>query len=532
MRILLAVAAAFLLALPGAAVADTISGGNTLSCSVSAAGAAECWGSNASSGLGNGPTPGLSFDPVPVSGLSSGVTDISAGVSGGCAVQSGAAKCWGYGNGTQGNGTDDPKVDTPVQVSGMESGVTKVSRVGSHTCAIKSGAAFCWGSNGSGRIGNGSGQQDGKDGSGATLKQAYNTPQPVTGMGGGATDIAAGWRHTCAIQTGKVYCWAGAVGYGPNSQVPGCVFNYDASLAWAPNRSVCGLPAVEAKRVVSGTDVSCALLVNGSVWCWGSGTYGVLGRPGTDNGTVDAAQVTGLDSGVADIALSSSHVCALMATGTVKCWGLNQNGQLGNGTARNVSSVPTDVVGLTGVTAIGTGDNHTCAIAGGRRYCWGSGSNGQGTLGNEADGAGESYVPVPVIGSKPKTPAAPAPTPQKPVVVPKPLPTASFLASSATRKIDAKRRATVATVGCPAGGAACAVTVPKKVTLKIGKKRYTIAVTAPKTIAAGKRATIRVALTSAAAKRLKGRTGSASVKITVKAPGGTTKRTVGFKVKR
>ena len=89
----------------------------------------------------------------------------------------------------------------------------------------------------------------------------------------------------------------------------------------------------------------------------------------------------GLDQGVAAIASSGTHNCALTSVGGVKCWGLNDHGQLGDGT-KTTSATPVDVVGLNGpAAAIATGPFHTCAVLrSGGIDCWGS--NGTGQLGD------------------------------------------------------------------------------------------------------------------------------------------------------
>jgi alpha-tubulin suppressor-like RCC1 family protein len=116
-------------------------------------------------------------------------------------------------------------------------------------------------------------------------------------------------------------------------------------------------------------------MTTGGVRCWGNNMYGQLGDGTTTSRPTPPP--TDVLTGVQAIATGFNHTCALMTTGGVRCWGYNRLGELGDGTTTSrATPPPTDV--LTGVQAIAAGGGHTCALVttGGVR-CWGSNSHGQ-----------------------------------------------------------------------------------------------------------------------------------------------------------
>ena len=147
-------------------------------------------------------------------------------------------------------------------------------------------------------------------------------------------------------------------------------------------------------QVAAASDHTCALTASGGVQCWGSNNLGQLG-----NGSATSSQipvpVSGLSSGVVAIATAASSTCALTTSGGVECWGSNAQGQLGNGSTTD-SSTPVPVTGLgSGVAAITVGAGHACAVTTlGAVNCWGLNASGQ--LGNNS--LTNSSVPVVVNG--------------------------------------------------------------------------------------------------------------------------------------
>jgi Ca2+-binding RTX toxin-like protein len=363
--------------------AALVGAGEAQSCGISSNGALTCWGADQNIGaLGTGENrTEPSYDPLPVKGLDSGVTDVALTASGGfqttvCAIASGGARCWGDNDeGQFGNGTKGGTGNTPVQVSGLESGVTKISVARSHVCAVHNGAAKCWGAGDDYRLGNSS---------------TTDQPSPVIPMGleSGVTDIAAGSRHTCAIKDGEIFCW----GANTVSQIGHASGDRDGKYPFRLAQP----PPGRAIGIAAGNDFGCALMDSGAVYCWGSNTDGRLGAGSSESKSTNPVLVTGMDSGVSAIHTNWQHACAIKS-GTAFCWGDGAHGRLGNG-ATNNSGVPVQVSNIGGVTSIAAGAYHSCAVASGKQYCWGRNSSRQ--LGSNKVGA-SSAVPVEVTGTKP-----------------------------------------------------------------------------------------------------------------------------------
>lgn len=135
-------------------------------------------------------------------------------------------------------------------------------------------------------------------------------------------------------------------------------------------------PGVRA--IASGSDFDCALLYDGRVYCWGKNAYGQLGN-GTTTASAAPRQVAGVTTAVAIAAADTAmggpleHACAVLATGSVVCWGYNGQGQLGNGTTTS-SSVPVAVAGITTAVSVAAAGGATCALLADHTVrCWGMG---------------------------------------------------------------------------------------------------------------------------------------------------------------
>ena len=285
---------------------------------------------------------------------------------------------WGSNWGQQlGTGQLGGWSSTPTRVIGL-SGVRTVTGGGSTGYALRTdGTVWAWGGNNAGQLGNG---WTAAAYGGSTL------PVPVTGLTG-VTAIAARGQHAYALRTdGTVWAWGenfhGQLGNGTRTNSP------------VPVR-VTGLTGVTA--IGSGDVTGYAVLADGTVRSWGFNGGGHLGNGSTVDDATTPVQVTGL-TGVTAIAGGghSTGTYALRADGTVWSWGYNFAGALGHGEfcadgVECLSRVPVQVTGLTGATAVASGNYHGQAVRGdGTLWTWGD--NNQGELGNGVEcGAGGDW---------------------------------------------------------------------------------------------------------------------------------------------
>ena len=341
----------------------SISSSQYFTCALLDSSGMKCWGSNANGILGDG-TATQRNAPVNVSGLTSGVTAIGTGPEHACAVlDTGAVKCWGWnGNGRLGNGALSGTSTTPVDVVSLAARAIAVDGGQYFTCALLiTGQVQCWGQSYYGQLG-------GNNNSGTD----YGTPQNVSNINN-AVAISTGYTHACALlSTGAVQCWglntSGQLGDGTITQrnTPRDVLNFSNAVA-----------------ISAGAFHTCAVLSSGKVHCWGINTNGQLGMGSSGGQANSSLEVSGITNAVA-ISAGVSHTCALLSTGAVQCWGLNADGQLGDGTTAQ-KLIPTAITTLTsGVRAIGTGLDHSCAVLStGAARCWGG--NDQGQVGDNTE---------------------------------------------------------------------------------------------------------------------------------------------------
>ena len=275
----------------------------------------------------------------------------------------------GFGlQGQLGIGTTSGAFDPIPIVGGLK--FRSVSARSEHTCGVTTqGKAYCWGSGGSGQLGNGSGDDQ-------------DVPVEVdTGGPGGLsfTSVSAGDRHTCGVTTsGKAYCWGtasnGELGIG--SPPPG---RSEIPLA------VTGGHLFDS--VSAGGNHTCGITTDGKAYCWGRGGKGQLGSMGADL-TQDYREYEPLpvagNHTFESVSAGEEHTCGITTDGEAYCWGSASHGRLVNGSATDVRSTPTLVLGEHTFESVSADETHTCAVTTqGAAYCWGSGESGK--LGNGPD---------------------------------------------------------------------------------------------------------------------------------------------------
>jgi alpha-tubulin suppressor-like RCC1 family protein len=334
----------------------TTSAGSTHGCAVTATGGVKCWGLNTNGEIGDG-TLTTRTAPVDVPDLASGVTAVATGEHHSCALtEAGGVKCWGLNDrGQLGDGTNVQRT-TPVDVQGLTNAVAAITAGQHHTCALTaSGGAKCWGNNANGQLGD-------------NTVANRTAPIDVSGLASGTIAISAGYLHTCAITASTgAKCW------GSNAQ--GQIGDSTALDRRVPV-DVQGL-AAGVESIDAGGGHTCAVSTSGAATCWGFNFRGQLGVNDFSNRYVPTA-VSGLASGVASIATGENHTCAIMANTAVKCWGENTWGALGNGTLTH-ALLPADVYGMaSGGARLALGSGYTClANRGGSQKCWGRNASGQ-----------------------------------------------------------------------------------------------------------------------------------------------------------
>ncbi len=336
-----------------------------------------------------------------------------------------------------------PPVAMPTPIA--DAGVTEAGWSGPHATAIsvgdyvwmvrmEDGTVWSWGMDSAGETAHAAGASDTKPAQIPALRDVV--------------EVSAQGRHACALHTtGDVDCWGE---------------NEDGELGTGAPLKATHVPPTRVADiddvidVAVGREITCAVRRDGTVWCWGGNTFGRLGR-GTDDfgahpkparaGDIRDAESVSIDcytvcarlrsgrvrcwginqfgqvgihaslaptwpvafgsvDSATDIALGSGATCAVLADGTLRCSGYDQYGQLGptKETCKNglvfididkCRSTPTPVAGVSDVVAVALGSHHACALQRSREVvCWGA--NDKGQLGDAT--LASSVTPVKVPG--------------------------------------------------------------------------------------------------------------------------------------
>ena len=370
-------------------------------CALLSDGTAKCWGQDYFGSLGDGNSNPSAIEPTPVVATTVSTTNRAKGVSMGsstcAALTDGTIQCWGYnGYGNLGNGTTTNSLTAVTTYSNSANNPVKQVSVNLYAaCAVfHDGTAACWGNDG----GNPAAPLLGNGTMGSTAFSL--TPTPVSGISTAtpATAISVGSSSACALMAdGTVQCWGsntqGELGTGSFSGPQVCD-THNCSTVPVP---VTGLSNVTMISVGGLADVVCAVKSDGTVWCWGSNLYSQLGNGSTATEVDAPVQIGGISTATA-VSVGYSSVCALLADGTVQCWGNGQDGQMGNGSTNTNQTTPVTVSNITAAnpaTAISVNENSACALlADGTVECWGY--YALGALGNGVDTSNQT-TPVPVI---------------------------------------------------------------------------------------------------------------------------------------
>lgn len=340
-----------------------------------------CWGRNEEGQLGLGSYNDVQI--LPTQANTSGVsgskwTSLAAGAYTTCGIRNdGTAWCWGENTFGQLGNNSDQTSNLPVLVgtSGVSgSRWTAISPSADVTCGLRdNGSLWCWGSNADGLLGNNDSSHT-------------NSKLPVQ-VAGTYKFVAAGFYHSCAIRdNGDAYCW----GLGSN----GTLGDNTGSPSDEPVL-VNGAGTGKYIDIDMGQFHTCGLQIDGTAWCWGDDNTGQLGRGiGVDSSNIPVAVTGGHTFTQIEVGLSTT--CALDVDGEIWCWGYGDESNLGNGSS-STSAEPVQVVstGLSGTRFInlwygasfGCGQRDDSSL-----WCWGY--NGNSVLARFSEDLYASEVPL------------------------------------------------------------------------------------------------------------------------------------------
>lgn len=381
----------------GEALWSAVAVGEYHSCGIQEDGSLWCWGRNLNGQLGDGTTTDKAA-PSRV-GADSDWADVQAGWSSTCGRRAdGSLYCWGgNGAGQLGDGTTTQRT-APTPVSGAAEW-RAVSLRSDHACAVRGdGALHCWGGNGAGQLGDGT-------------TTSRNAPVQV----GSAFDwvsVVAGGSFTCGLRANlDLSCWgsnvSGQLGLGVvggSLSSPQTVLNLgdlygggSSSGGSSSGGSSSGggeLPAAADVLLAAGGSYACyALKADTNRHCWGLNSEGNLGDGTTTDRPAPVAVPLALGGWVQQLVAGGKHGCLITGAGALQCWGRSAEGQLGKAGGIANYGRPLELDAVNDWAQVSSGSRHVCAIrAGGELYCWGA--NDQGQLGDGSTTARRAPVRI------------------------------------------------------------------------------------------------------------------------------------------
>ena len=266
-----------------------------------------CWGGNAEGALGDGT---FMDRRVPGPSLMTNALAVDAGEQHVCATRrDGTLACWGHNSAYQiGDGTMTNR-EVPTMVN-LTADIQRVRAGQWHTCAtLVDGTGWCWGDNSNGAL---------------EMAPGVSSPTPrvMPSVLGGALDFTIGDLFTCALRPDKTVWCIGRGDFGELGDGMG-----QNRSTWAPIQN---MPDPVEKIVAGCHRHVCAVTAPGDVWCWGDNEFGqVSGTIGTPSFTLPH-KVVGIGK-ASLVGVGGGHTCALELDGDIWCWGLNQFGELGGG---------------------------------------------------------------------------------------------------------------------------------------------------------------------------------------------------------
>lgn len=371
------------------------------SCAIKSDGMIYCWGYNMFGQLGTGEYSNKS-SPYPVNvrnlldeDLYLSFKKVTCGQHHTCALtQKNDVYCWGNNAYGQVNMSANNKVNLPTKINSdeLESNelIKDLSSGMLHNCGVTNlGNIYCWGHNEYGQLGAGSNSP-------ATIGYAVK-PKDPSFSNKFFKQVATYSSHNCALDnSGSTYCWGlnsnGQAGIDPSTNIV-----YDLSLVSGGHSFI---------NLSVGNSFSCGVESDGDVYCWGERSDGKLGSTISDMpGNITLPQIwlvlnINLNKSI-NISAGYSHTCSVIDLGKTYCWGISDDGELGD-SENTINYYPFEITSTNSgdLKKVASGDNHTCAInLYGELYCWGDNSfnqlgDGTSNNSNEPVKVDDSLYPV------------------------------------------------------------------------------------------------------------------------------------------